>query len=400
VTSGDKMGLCATRMTEPQRLAIEKSREIDRQNQVDHQVNMAQVKLLLLGAGESGKTTVLKQMQIIYGKGFSEHELKTLWAPRLNENVITAMKAICEAATDLGLEDQIQDKAAFEQFTGNDAIYGMGGSSLADGVSLVEVGPVIKALWEDPGIQAAWARRSEYQVIESHVRYFENIDQLMQPNYLPTQDDVLLCRSRTMGIVETTLDIDSNEFHIFDVGGQRNERRKWIHCFDEVTAVIFVAALSEFDQVLFEDSRQNRMVEAIDIFHEQVTSSWFKNSAMILFLNKSDLFLEKLQKKAINMVPEWSDYDGPDISQLNPLVEGEIPSPDRKALIDEAFARGTQYFRTKFEQLPPAKASAEGTTDIFCHVTCATNTQNARGILNGCKEMILKRSLLDSGFYA
>jgi hypothetical protein len=32
-------------------------------------------------------------------------------------------------------------------------------------------------------------------------------------------------------------------------GGQRNERRKWIHCFENVTAVIFVAALSEYDQV-------------------------------------------------------------------------------------------------------------------------------------------------------
>ena len=60
---------------------------------------------------------------------------------------------------------------------------------------------------------------------------------------------MLLCKTRTVGIVRTKLMIDNNEFHIFDVGGQRNERRKWIHCFDEVTAVIFVAALSEFDQV-------------------------------------------------------------------------------------------------------------------------------------------------------
>ena len=87
-----------------------------------------------------------------------------------------------------------------------------------------------------------------YTPVRSY-RYFEKIDAMSEPDYTPSEEDVLLCRSRTIGIVKTVLEIDKNEFNIFDVGGQRNERRKWIHCFDEVTAVIFVAALSEYDQV-------------------------------------------------------------------------------------------------------------------------------------------------------
>ena len=80
-------------------------------------------------------------------------------------------------------------------------------------------------------------------------RYFEKLDVIADELYIPSVDDVLLSRTRTTGIVRTELMIDNAEFHIFDCGGARNERRKWIHAFHNVTAVIFVAALSEYDQV-------------------------------------------------------------------------------------------------------------------------------------------------------
>ena len=49
----------------------------------------------------------------------------------------------------------------------------------------------------------------------------------------------------------------SHELQI-DVGGQRTERKKWIHCFEDVLLIMFLAAVSEFDQVLEEDNTQNR----------------------------------------------------------------------------------------------------------------------------------------------
>ena len=45
---------------------------------------------------------------------------------------------------------------------------------------------------------------------------------------------------------------------MFDVGGQRSERKKWIHCFEGVTAIIFCVALSGYDLVLAEDEEMNR----------------------------------------------------------------------------------------------------------------------------------------------
>ena len=76
--------------------------------------------------------------------------------------------------------------------------------------------------------------------------YFEHIDRIKEANYLATQQDIILSRVRTSGIVTERYEIDDSQFEMYDVGGQRNERKKWIHCFDDVTAVIFVAALSEY----------------------------------------------------------------------------------------------------------------------------------------------------------
>lgn len=49
---------------------------------------------------------------------------------------------------------------------------------------------------------------------------------------------------------------------MFDVGGQRSERKKWIHCFENVTSIIFCVALSEYDQVLLEESNQVRAIRS------------------------------------------------------------------------------------------------------------------------------------------
>lgn len=83
--------------------------------------------------------------------------------------------------------------------------------------------------------------------------YFDSIDRIGDMNYVPTDQDVLRSRVKTTGITETTFVIGDLTYRMFDVGGQRSERKKWIHCFENVTAIIFLVAISEYDQVLIED---------------------------------------------------------------------------------------------------------------------------------------------------
>ncbi len=129
-------------------------------------------------------------------------------------------------------------------------------------------------------------RRREYQLTDSAKYFFSNIERIAATNYLPNQQDILRSRIPTTGIVEYTFDLDSivfrwvvmdpsNEwmnqsiwpFRMVDVGGQRSERRKWIHCFENIDPIIFLVALSEYDQVLLESDsvvNDNFIINSID----------------------------------------------------------------------------------------------------------------------------------------
>ena len=83
--------------------------------------------------------------------------------------------------------------------------------------------------------------------------FFESLDRLFVPNYMPTDQDILRSRLKSTGISETLFDLGALTYRMFDVGGQRSERKKWIHCFENVTALLFLVAISGYDQCLVED---------------------------------------------------------------------------------------------------------------------------------------------------
>jgi hypothetical protein len=70
-------------------------------------------------------------------------------------------------------------------------------------------------------------------------------------------------------------------FRLFDVGGQRSERKKWIHCFEDVTAIIFCVAMSEYDQVLHEDE-----TTVSNIYSSQPTPFCYICFIFIIFIFK------------------------------------------------------------------------------------------------------------------
>lgn len=354
------MGICGSSSAEADQLALKKSKELDAANEETHRQEQEKVKLLLLGAGESGKSTIFKQMKILYGAPLSDDE-KGHATPVVYNNIISSMKTICENCVELGLKDQVQCNSDFADL--------MDASDEAE--VDVALGTKVKNLWNDPGIKATWDRRSEYQIVDSVQFYFNEIDRIMKDDYAATQQDLLYARVRTSGIVEEKYVIDGAQFVMYDVGGQRNERKKWIHCFEDVTAVIFVAALSEYDQNLYEDASTNRMIEAITLFDEITNNRFFVSSAMILFLNKKDLFEKKIQLIDPKSVEAFKDFPG--------------------GLGD--YNKGVEYFLGKFMEM-----NRQPEKEIYSHVTCATDSQNVAVVFNACKDIILKQNIKGSGF--
>jgi guanine nucleotide-binding protein G(i) subunit alpha len=322
----------------------------EEKKRLDHEV-----KLLLLGAGESGKSTIAKQMKIIHLDGFSEEE-RLSYKSIIYNNTITSMKNLIRAIDDLKLNLLEETKPHAETILASDATHF--GAAEAE---------AIKALWKDPGIQQAFSRQAEFQLNDSAAYYFEAVDRLALPNYIPSEQDVLRSRAKTTGIIETEFTVDKTKFLMVDVGGQRSERKKWMHCFQDVTSVIFCVALSEYDLKLYEDDTTNRMYESLKLFKEICNSKWFINTSMILFLNKKDIFEKKIKTIDLNVC--FEDYTG----GCN-------------------YENATAFIKDKF-----LSQNENNKKHIYPHITTATDTQNIIVVFNAVKDIILHQVLDDSG---
>ena len=366
------------------RQETKRSTDIDRQLAKAASQEQTKFKLLLLGAGESGKSTILKQMRLLYGAPWTDDELRK-YGVIIRSNTIVACKKLLMLIRRLQLEDQLASepmneslkmtpKEAYEDLhayiiqrtkpppskfpekNNNDWV----GESAAAGISanveaklFLHKWKQIKCLWETEMVQTkCWQFRASVNLIDGHKLYLDSLDRIASPLYRPTKQDVLNARVKTTQVIVERYEIENVTFELYDVGGQRAERRKWLDCFDDMDAVIFVAAISEYDQSLAESKKTNRMFEAIEVFRSVCRNKSFKDTPMILFLNKKDIYADKIQYSHICSQQPFRDYKGP----------------------KQDFTAGAKYFINQFEECMD-KSSRK---DQYIHVTCATDTEQSK----------------------
>ena len=213
---------------------------------------------------------------------------------------------------------------------------------------------------------------------------------------------------------------------MLDVGGQRSERRKWIHCFENVTAVLFCVAMrfekkekkwianannkaafqrvmpcflvyfisnSEYDQVLREDLTQNRMLESLTLFDEICNSNWFKRSTIILFLNKTDLFQQKIAKTDLNVC--FKNYTGN--AKTGGLLP-EISSRKKKKNLKSSkgglnYENASSFVKSRFVEKNYSQRP------LYIHFTCALSTTQIEFVFRAVKDVLLRKLLEEVMLY-
>lgn len=352
------MGNCRSNPTSAE---TKRSRGIDLRIERDAEDDAKKVKLLLLGAGDSGKSTLFKQFRILYGKGFTEAE-RLSYRPIIQANILGSMKTLIRQAEAM----KFLVMATAEKYA---VAHAPEGAPVTPALAAA-----VAALWADEGILKTFGERALFQLNDSAPYFFARAAAVSDAKFVPTVEDVLRCRLRTTGISEEDYWIEHVPFCIADVGGQRNERKKWINSFEGVTAVIFVASLSEYDQALEEDATVNRLVESMELFAEVANSKWFEHASIILFLNKRDLFSAKIAVTDLRheggggLPPRFLDYTGGCNAEA-----------------------AQQYLIDRFLEL------SRRDRPILHHVTTATDSHNIKVVFKACKESIMRDNLRRAG---
>ncbi|KAJ1332457.1 hypothetical protein BSLG_008759 [Batrachochytrium salamandrivorans] len=259
-------------------------------------------KILLLGSGDSGKSTFVKQLRILHGGGYMEDERKS-FRPVILENIRDAVVSLIYAAkeNEVAIESE-NTKAAIAAIFDH---YRIGKDALSIFKLNSRLANFIFTVWDDANMQRVYSERGHLEnavMIPDNTQYFlPLVAKFADMSYIPSNDDILHTRSMTTSISETNFEIESIKYRFFDVGGQQKYRKQWTPYFDTVDSILFIASVASYDQVLLEDTSTSRMVDAIELFGEIAHNVLLRHIPLTLFLNKKDLFESKIAYSDVTM---------------------------------------------------------------------------------------------------
>ncbi|EGO03528.1 hypothetical protein SERLA73DRAFT_101731 [Serpula lacrymans var. lacrymans S7.3] len=413
--------------------SIDRSIELEKSEKQKHR---AQIKILVLGQSESGKSTILKNFHLYFHPQAFQSDLSA-WRAVIRFNLIRSVNCILDLLDNKGSRPSSTDSASkaisdhlrrlalrlaplrhvenllLRRHSASGPVSGdegnsfptRGGASIDSplytgwkalskfkrssesnvfGVDDVDDSQrVIEAckddivsLWANESIQATLKTRS-IALEEQSGFFLPDAGRVAAHDYMPTTNDILRARLPTSGVEEHRIVINEGSGHgkdwlFYDVGGAGGQRAVWAPFVDDVKVVIFLAPICAFDQPLDDDPRTNRLTAVFDSWKSVCGNQLLSEVHFILLLNKCDI----LDKKLKSGVP-FAKY-----------VSSYRDANDTRSV--------TKYLDRKFEHIH--KTISPSPRKLYTHITCAINAKTTATVIKRIQEGALLHNLLTAGY--
>jgi guanine nucleotide-binding protein G(o) subunit alpha len=160
-------------------------------------------------------------MRIIHQHGYTKEEFEQ-YRPVVYSNTIQSLGAIIRAMNMLNIQFASAEREA-DAHRVLEVIQRMKDTEPFNSELLSSM----ERLWADTGVQQCFLRSNEYQLNDSAQYFLDQLYRIGSSDFLPNEQDILRTRVKTTGIVEINFSFKNLNFRLFDVGGQRSERKKW-----------------------------------------------------------------------------------------------------------------------------------------------------------------------------
>ncbi|KAH9251356.1 hypothetical protein BASA81_010767 [Batrachochytrium salamandrivorans] len=262
--------------------------EIEREQSSARRELENQIELFVVGSGNSGKTTLVKQLTCIsspHSQYASAEYRREAFVTVIHANLYDGVFALLYAfPNQLAITNE-----EMEMLSEGYQRHRLPPSCAKRMIAILNQYSAL-ALGNDPNLQDCFLVFAQ-KLVEGYPQWGgEEIE------WTPTIEDCIRARVRTTGVTKQTIHFRDTTFHLVDVGGQKAERRKWLHTFDTVDKLLFVCAASEYDQEMYEEANKNRLLDSLELFQEVANMECFAQKPFLLLLNKQDLFEEKISR--------------------------------------------------------------------------------------------------------
>ncbi|XP_018655274.1 putative gtp-binding protein alpha subunit, gna [Schistosoma mansoni] len=405
-----------------------RNREIEKELKKEKSRLRQRQMILLLGTGESGKSTFLKQMKIINGKHFTNQEIEQL-KDIIYDNIYKGVLFLLQARESLNIpwagglgsaaaQASREIEAHFKETRMMRRERSRLGQPLWLEEEFLEIVPSLNAIWEDESVRLAFDQRSKIitENFSENTRYYLNrLNHIGVENYRPTDEDIVWSRKPTESIIEEEINVHSSSLVFIDVGGQTKERRKWCQCFADMTSVLFLIASSHYDehyQDRLTKEFRNKLHEAMVVFEGLINHIAFRRVSIIIFFNKTDILKEKLNSRTSNIRDEFPNYP----VKMDPfrlqdvqtfmvevfasLVNHNFP-PDtqaRSSLSHSSFNNTAKCSSLHRQNSVPISTNVTFTAPVrkrmvYRHFTTAVDRRNIETVFNAMQDTVLQNNL-------